>query len=277
QQSGCPVKLSALLNSKQPGPKQPGQKQPGQKQPVTELYPRVLASLPHDVKNFTQGLVIDDNHLYESTGHYGKSKVIKSQLNTGKILKQKSLEEQYFGEGLTLWGDKLYQVTYQERKGFVYDKNTLAQLAEFKLLGDGWGITHDDKHLIISDGSAFLSFLDPKTLQPVKKVKVTAKGEPVLDINELEYINGYLFANLWLTNHIAIINPVTGKVRAMLNLSKLVEKQSSNKQASELNGIAYNANDNTLWVTGKNWSSLYQICLDVKEPVNKVKLVNKAE
>jgi glutamine cyclotransferase len=247
----CPVNIDALLNPKEA---------------VTKLYPRVLSNKPHDVKNYTQGLVIEDGFLYESTGHYGKSKVFKSQLSTGTILKQRSLEDQYFGEGLTLWGDKLYQVTYQERKGFVYDKNTLAQLAEFKLVIDGWGITHDDKHLIVSDGTEFLSFFDPKTLLPVKKLEVTHEGKPLLSINELEYINGYLFANLWITNHIAIINPVSGKVRAMLDLTELVEKQSSNEQASFLNGIAYDAKDSTLWVTGKYWSSMHQICLDGRKP-----------
>ena len=245
-QDVCPIKIDAQLNSKEA---------------VTVLYPQVLASKPHDITNYTQGLVIEDDYLYESTGNYGKSKVFKSQLSSGLILKQKSLESQYFGEGLTLWGDKLYQVTYQEKKGFVYDKNTLTQLADFKLLIDGWGITHDDKHLIISDGTEFLSLFDPKTLLPIKKIEVTHNGKPLMALNELEYINGHLFANLWLTNHIAIINPVTGKVRAMLDLTELVEKQSSNEKASFLNGIAYDANDSSFWVTGKYWSSLYQLCL----------------
>lgn len=225
------------------------------------LVPQVLASKPHDKTRFTQGLVIEQDRIYESTGNYGKSKIFKSDLDSGRVLSKKSLHKKYFGEGLTLWGDKLYHITYKSRRGFVYDKLSLKTTRRFKLFGSGWGITHNNQHLIISDGTENLAFFDPDTLQPVKEIEVYDEGKPLKRLNELEYINGFLLANVWQTNLIAIINPASGQTIAKIDLSNVVAKQSSNKKASVLNGIAYDSVKDALWVTGKYWTELYQVCL----------------
>ena len=216
----------------------------------------VVNVYPHDRDAFTQGLLFRDDVLYESTGQYGKSSLRKVQLETGKVLQQITVEPRYFAEGLTDWGPRLVQLTYQSNVGFVYDLASFKRLQTFNYTGEGWGLARDDKHVIMSDGTPTLRFLDPQTFRVVRQVPVSDGGIPVEDLNELEFIDGQVYANVWQTDRIAMIAPDTGRVTGWINLAGLLR---ANASVDVLNGIAWDAQRRRLFVTGKLWPSLFEI------------------
>jgi glutamine cyclotransferase len=220
----------------------------------------IIKEYPHDTNAFTQGLVIDHGVLYEGTGLYRYSTLRRVDLETGEVPQQYSLSSEYFGEGITVFGDKIIQLTWLSHKGFVYDKNTFGLLQNFTYPTQGWGITHNGTHLIMSDGTANLYFLDPETFERTGQIAVNDTGSPVTELNELEYIKGEIYANIWHEKRIAIINPQTGNVRAWIDLTGIVDQEDTGG-GRVLNGIAYNADEDRLFVTGKMWSKLYEIQL----------------
>lgn len=221
----------------------------------------VVNTFPHDPDAFTQGLVFHDGNLYESTGRNGQSSLRQIDLESGELLKRQNLNSRYFGEGITILDDRVYQLTWQSHIGFVYDLDTFTQQKTFFLAGEGWGITHDGNNLIVSDGSATLRFLDPDTLQETRRVLVSSKGTPINYLNELEYINGEVWANVWYQDIIVRIDPATGNVNSVVNLAGLYPERRSREDV--LNGIAWDADKGRLFVTGKLWPALYEI--SVKE------------
>lgn len=233
---------------------------------------RVVKLYPHDRRLFTQGLVYEDGFVYEGTGLYGQSAIYKRDLQTGKTVKMLRLPEKYFGEGITLFGDKLIQLTWQSNVGFVYKKDTFTPLSEFKYTGEGWGLTQDGKRLILSDGTSILRFLDPNTFAETGRIQVRDQGRPVEFINELEFIpaaplrvgDGSVYANIWRTERIAIIDPQTGRVTGWIDLSGLFPPPTDDEDDRVLNGIAWLPQTKHLLVTGKLWPRMYEIEL-VKE------------
>jgi glutamine cyclotransferase len=220
----------------------------------------VVKVYPHDQNAFTEGLVIEQGVLYEGTGLYGNSTLRRVDLETGNVLQSYALPDEFFGEGITVFGDRIIQLTWQSGKGFVYNKSSFELLQEFEYPTEGWGITHNGSTLIMSDGTANLYFLDPETFQKVGQVEVRDGNASVTNLNELEYINGEVYANIWLTDKIAIIDPQTGQVKAWIDLTGIYT-QENNDPNSVLNGIAYNAEGDRLFVTGKLWSQLFEIKL----------------
>ena len=223
---------------------------------------KVVHAYPHDTTAFTEGLLYRDGFLYESTGLNGHSSIRKVELETGKVLKSKDIPPQYFGEGLTAWKDTLVGLTWQTQTGFVFDLATFEMRSQFVYPGEGWGLTNDGKLLVMSDGSATLRFLDPQTFLEKRRVKVTADGIPVDQVNELEWVGGEIYANLWHTNTIARIDPESGKITGWIDLGKLYPAAGSGPNGENvLNGIAYDADKKRLFVTGKLWPKLYEIKL----------------
>lgn len=216
---------------------------------------------PHDQHAFTEGLVYDEGYLYESTGLYGQSALRRVDLETGGVLQQYNLSSSYFGEGITIFGDEIIQLTWQSHIGFVYDKATFELLRNFTYATEGWGLTNDGKNLIMSDGTSDLYILDPYTFQRIGQINVTDSGGPVTSLNELEYINGSIYANVFLTNKIAVISPQTGEVRGWIYLTGIEKLKVQDPSNDVLNGIAYDAVQNRLFVTGKDWPQLFQIDL----------------
>ena len=218
----------------------------------------VVNVYPHDREAFTQGLLFRDGVLYESTGLNGQSSLRKVQLETGKVLQQINVESRYFAEGLTDWSSRLVQLTYETNVGFVYDMASFKRLQTFSYTGQGWGLARDDRQLIMSDGTATLRFLDPRTFAVSRRVQVTDGGVPVQELNELEFIDGQVYANVWLTDRIAMIAPDTGRVVGWINLAGLMARGAVSGEAV-LNGIAWDAQRKRLFVTGKLWPSLFEI------------------
>ena len=220
---------------------------------------RVLAEYPHDANAFTQGLVYAGGELYESTGlRQGRSSVRRVELETGAILQMRTLADTYFGEGLTLFQGRLYQLTWQSHTGFIYDSTTFDLLNVFHYSTEGWGLTHNGKELIMSDGTPTLYFLDPISLQPIRQITVKDEKGPVWRLNELEFIDGEIYANVWQTDRIARIDPTTGRVNAWIDLTGLLSPDDR-IGADVLNGIAWDAEQQRLFVTGKLWPKLFQI------------------
>jgi glutamine cyclotransferase len=230
--------------------------QRGQSAPVYGY--EVVNVYPHDRDAFTQGLLYRDGVLYESTGLNGRSSLRKVQLETGKVLQQVSVESRYFAEGLTDWGSRLLQLTWNTNIGFVYDLASFKRLQTFSYEGEGWGLARDGKRIVMSDGTSTLRFLDPQTLKVIGRIPVTDGGVPVEDLNELEMIDGQVYANVWTTDRIAMIAPDTGRVAGWINLAGLMPRGSVSGDAV-LNGIAYDAQRRRLFVTGKLWPSLFEI------------------
>ena len=220
----------------------------------------IINTYPHDTSAFTEGLVYSGGFLYESTGLNGASSLRREDLTSGKVLQEYFLPEQYFGEGIAIVNNEIIQLTWQSHIGFIYDKTTFALLGNFSYPTEGWGLTYNGKQLIMSDGTDNLYFLDPTTFQQTGQIQVHDGKTPIVNINSLDYINGNVYANIWLTNNIAIINPETGQVKAWIDLTGLPGANNSNPEAV-LNGIAYDQQNNRLFVTGKEWPSLYQIKL----------------
>jgi glutaminyl-peptide cyclotransferase len=224
-----------------------------------ETY-KVVHEYPHDPDAYTQGLIFLDGNLYEGTGRNGKSSIRMVELATGRVLQRYDLPAEYFGEGLTDWGSDLIELTWKAEKGFVYDRFSFSQRRTFTYKGEGWGLTHDAKQLIMSDGSPNLRFLDPQTFRETKRIQVTDEnGKPVLNLNELEYVRGQIYANIWETDRIARISPVTGKVLAWIDLTGIIDKSKLTDNDAVLNGIAYDAKGDRLFVTGKLWPKLFEI------------------
>ena len=231
---------------------------PARAQTPTYAY-RIVQAYPHDREAFTQGLIFQDGLLYEGTGLRGRSSLRRVDLETGQVLQIHSLADQYFGEGITIYGDKIYQLTWQSRVGFVYDKESFELLQEFSYPTEGWGITHDGERLIMSDGTATLYFWDPETLAEIGHVQVHDQGSPVTRLNELEYVQGEIYANVWQTNLIARIDPQTGQVVGWIVLQGLLTPEDLSQPVDVLNGIAYDAASDRLFVTGKLWPKLFEI------------------
>ena len=220
---------------------------------------RVVHTYPHDPSAFTQGLVFVGGSLYESTGLNGQSSLRMVDLETGRVLQEQPLDSKYFGEGLTDWGSTLVQLTWETHVGFVCDRFSFRVLRTFSYRGEGWGLTHDAKSLILSDGTDTLSFFDPVTFKQVRSVIVKDHGKPVTDINELEYIHGEIYANVWHTDRIARIAPGSGKVLGWIDLKGLLAPEERTSAEAVLNGIAYDAAHDRLFVTGKLWPKLFEI------------------
>jgi glutamine cyclotransferase len=220
---------------------------------------RVVNTYPHDPDAFTQGLVLHDGALYEGTGLWGESTLREVALETGTVLRSRPLEPQFFGEGITIFDDRIYQLTWQEQTGFVYDRATFEPLQTFNYPTEGWGITHDGERLIVSDGTSTIYFWDPETLQETGRITVRDHRGPVNRLNELEYVNGEIWANVWLTDLIARISPQTGDVLGYIDLTGLLDRSTLTEQVDVLNGIAHDPATGRLFVTGKWWPALYEI------------------
>jgi glutaminyl-peptide cyclotransferase len=220
----------------------------------------VAGTYPHDTSSYTQGLEFYQGQLFEGTGNKGFSKLLQVDLKSGKALKQVALAPTYFGEGITILNDTLYQLTWQEKVVFVYDPKTLKKLKEFPLSTEGWGLTNDGKNLIVSDGSSNLYFYDPSTFRLLRTQGITENGAPAINLNELEYIKGYVYANQYEYNYILKIDPASGQVVAKIDLSDLVQRvRSKEPKINVLNGIAYDSATKKIYVTGKWWPELYEI------------------
>jgi glutamine cyclotransferase len=221
---------------------------------------KIIRELNHDTQAYTQGLIYHNGYLYESTGQYRKSSLRKIDPKTGKILFKTPLADNYFAEGIAIFNNKLYQLTWRSSTGFIYDLMTLRQTGTFSYYGEGWGITSDGKNLIMSDGTNALRFLDPKTLEIVKTVFVVDKNSyPLNYLNELEYINGEIWANVYMKNFVVRINPDDGKVTSVVDLSFLLKKIELTPDTDVLNGIAYDKKHDEYYFTGKNWNKIFVI------------------
>jgi glutamine cyclotransferase len=225
---------------------------------------KIINVYPHDKTAFTEGLVYDGKTIYESTGLYDNSTLRQVDLTTGRILKLYRLSDEFFGEGLTLWKDQLIQLTWQSGIGFVYDKKSFNLTRPFSYSREGWGITSDGRRLIMSDGSDTLYFLNPDTFEDTGSVRVRENGNPVNQLNELEFIKGKVYANIYLTSRIAIISPETGEVTGCIDLQGLVDREDQLGDVDVLNGIAYDADKDLLIVTGKLWPELFEIKIQPK-------------
>jgi glutamine cyclotransferase len=219
----------------------------------------VVHSYPHDRQAFTQGLFYQDGHLYESTGLRGRSSLRMVDLQTGRILQFQSVADRYFAEGLAPWGNTLIQLTWQSQLAFVYDRFSFKLVRTFHYPGEGWGLTQDGKSLILSDGTANLRFLDPATFREVRRVTVKDRGVPVTEINELEYVRGQIYANIWQTDRIARISPATGAVLGWIDLTGLLPEDQRSSRDAVLNGIAYDPERDRLFITGKLWPKIFEI------------------
>jgi glutaminyl-peptide cyclotransferase len=223
----------------------------------------VVHTYPHDRGAYTEGLFYLDGYLYEATGEVGQSSVRKVELKTGEVVQQLHLAPPDFGEGIVAWKHRLIELTWQSQHGYIYDLETFKPIGGFDYPGEGWSLTQDGKHILMSDGSPTIRVLDPDTLQQVSHILVVADGEPLTNINELEWVKGQIYANVWLTRRIARIDPTTGNVVGWIDLTGLGPKpeELGDPGNDVLNGIAYDAKHDRLFVTGKRWPSIYEIRL----------------
>jgi glutamine cyclotransferase len=221
----------------------------------------VKNTYPHDPQAFTQGLFFRDGQLYETTGIIGRSTLRRIELKSGKVVQRTELPKEVFGEGSTAVGENILGLTWQSKTGYVFDAKTFAMKAKFPYEGEGWGLASDAKNVYMSDGSASIRVLDPGTLKEVRRVQVTAEGKPIDSLNELEIVDGELYANVWGTDVIARIDPASGKVTGWIDLTNLLprEKRGTNSVDAVLNGIAYDGKHRKLYVTGKFWPKLFEI------------------
>ncbi len=227
--------------------------------PTPRYSYRIIHTYPHDPEAFTQGLVYENGVLYEGTGLRGRSSLRLVTLETGAVQQMILLEDRFFGEGIAIWQDRIFQLTWQSRVGFIYDKETFTRVGEFEYVTEGWGLTHDGRSLIMSDGSATLYFLDPDTLTVTGQITVFDERGPVVRLNELEYIEGEVWANVWQTELIARIDPQSGRVTGWVDLTGLLDQSNLSQPVDVLNGIAYDAENGRLFVTGKLWPTLFEI------------------
>lgn len=224
----------------------------------------VINTYPHDPGAFTQGLVFHQGLLYESTGLNGSSSLRRVELETGKVLKIVPIATQFFAEGLALFNGRLYQLTWQNQQGFVYDLDSFNLLGGFRYSGEGWGLTHDSHSLIMSDGSSQIRFVNPDTFEVQRTITVQNNGREIAQLNELEYVKGEIYANIWQTDRVARIDPNSGRVTAWINLSGLLSPEDRARGVDVLNGIAYDETSDRLFVTGKFWPKLFEIRLKLR-------------
>jgi glutaminyl-peptide cyclotransferase len=225
---------------------------------------RVLNTYPHDANAFTQGLLYRDGFLFEGTGRFGQSSLRRINLEDGKIIHSTQLSDRYFGEGIEMVGERIYQLTWQSHIVFVYDKESFAQLETHFNPSEGWGLTYDGQHLILSDGSDTLQFIDPENFITRRRIKVTLNDNPINQLNELEYINGEVWANVWQSDFIVRIDPASGKINSVIDLRALTASVNPSGNDAVLNGIAWDAEGERLFVTGKLWPSVFEI--ELTEP-----------
>lgn len=220
----------------------------------------IVGAFPHDTSSYTQGLLIYKGEMYEGTGNWGFSKLKKVDLKTGKTIKEISLDKKYFGEGITILNDSIYQLTYKEKTAFIYTLNDFKKIKEFTIDIEGWGLTNDGKNLIVSTGSSELNYYEPSTFKLLKTQTVTEAGLPVSNINELEYINGFVYANQYQAAYILKIDPATGAVVAKADLTSMWDRiKAIDPDADVPNGIAYDAATKKIYITGKWWPELYEV------------------
>lgn len=242
--------------------------QPSPTAPSSQSVPvytyEVVNSWPHDTQAFTQGLVFYRDALYESTGHYGASTLRKVELRTGKVAQKAGVDARYFAEGMTIFREKIYQLTWMGHKGFIYDLKSFHTEGEFAYEGEGWGLTHDGQSLIMSDGTNRIRFLDPQTFKVIRTISVDDHGQPLMELNELEYIKGEIYANVWKTDRIVRLDPQSGRILGWIDLTGLLAPEERHDEEDVLNGIAYDEQDDRLFVTGKRWPKLFEIRLKKK-------------
>jgi glutamine cyclotransferase len=226
---------------------------------------RVIKSYPHDTNAFTQGLEYHDGFLYEGTGIVGRSSVRKVDLATGKVLQNFDVPRPFFGEGITVVDNQILELTWVSQTGFVYDKSNFRVLRSFKYPGEGWGLTNDGKQIYMSDGSPQIRIWDPATLKEIRRITVKDGNDPVNELNELEFVRGEILANVWQTDRIARISPVDGKVLGWIDLSGILPQSERTNPDAVLNGIAYDAAADRLFVTGKLWPKIFEIKLVPKK------------
>jgi glutaminyl-peptide cyclotransferase len=258
-------KRPAQSNASAPAQTSAGTEQAPPMEEIPVYTYEIVETYPHDKKAYTQGLVFHDGMLYESTGQYGESSLRKVELKKGKVKKKLEVTGQYFAEGMTILNGKIYQLTWQQNKGFIYDLKDFKLESEFNYDGEGWGLTSDGQSLIISDGTSQLRFIEPATFRLLKTISVIGDGQPLMDINELEYIHGEIYANIWKTDRIARIDPRTGRLLAWIDLSGLRPEETMRNSENVLNGIAYDQEHDRLYVTGKRWPKLFEIRLKQKQ------------
>ncbi len=228
-------------------------------EPVQEFTYNLVNTYPHDINSFTQGLLYHEGFLVEGTGKNGLSTLRKINLEDGEVLMSKRLNRRYFGEGIEIVDDKLYQLTWQSHMVFVYDKDTFEQTGSHYNPTEGWGLTYDGNELILSNGTPSLQFLEAETFFPGRKINVTFNGNPLPNLNELEYIDGEIWANVWQTNFIVRIDPASGIVKSIVDLTGLSEQTKLGSSEAVLNGIAWDGEQKRLFVTGKHWANLFEI------------------
>jgi glutaminyl-peptide cyclotransferase len=227
---------------------------------------KVVHTYPHDPDAFTEGLFYLNGYLYESTGLEGHSSIRKVRLETGEVVEKHDLPPEFFGEGIINWKDNLYQLTYKSEVGFVWDVATFAEKRRFEYPGEGWALTTDGKRIIVDDGTAELRFWNPDTLAEMGRLTVTEDGQPLKNINELEWVKGEIFANVWMTDRIVRIDPSTGQVKSWIDMTGLLsDADRMTSQVDVLNGIAYDSQGDRLFVTGKKWPKLFEIQLVPKQ------------
>ena len=219
----------------------------------------VVRSYPHDPEAFTQGLTFVDGVLYESTGLKGRSTVRKVQLENGEVLQIQRVPDQYFGEGIAVWRDRIFHLTFQSKIGFIYDRVSFDRVGTFSYPGEGWGLTHDGTRLIMSDGTASLRFLDPATQRETGRIRVRDGSTEVEHLNELEFVKGAVLANVWQTDRVVRIDPKTGRVLEWIDFSGLLTAAERAREVDVLNGIAYDPATDRLFVTGKLWPRLFEV------------------
>ena len=214
----------------------------------------IIKKYKHDPNAFTQGLVYQNDHFFESTGGWGSSEIRKINKHTGKVINFNKMQSKYFGEGLTIYDNKIFQVTWKSNKGFVYDINNFKLLDDFNIYGQGWGLTNDGQSLILSDGSEKIYYLNPKNFEIEKTISVSVNGNKLIYINELEFIRGEIWANIWKSNDIITVNPLSGIVTSIFDISKISEQTEIEDVA---NGIAWDKVNDKIFITGKNWNFIY--------------------
>jgi glutamine cyclotransferase len=225
---------------------------------------QVVNVFPHDRGAFTEGLAYLQGALFEGTGLNGSSTLRQVDLRTGKVARQIALPSAYFGEGIAILGDKLYQLTWKAHKGFIYDLATFAKLGEFSYEGEGWGLTTDGKVLIMSDGTPRIRFVDPADFHVIRSISVSLAGKPLANLNELEYVKGEIYANVWQTPIVVRIAPADGTLTGTIDLTGLLSLSDYDSHTDVLNGIAYDPDGDRLFVTGKNWPKLFEVRLRAK-------------
>jgi glutamine cyclotransferase len=260
-----PIILCAILNAcstERTPTEEPGAgtvpKTPPPPAAAVQTY-SVVKTFPHDPTAFTQGLIVHQGQFIESTGQLGQSTIRKVAIATGTVRSRTALENQYFGEGCTVLGGKAYMLTWLNQTAFIFDAATLRKTGEVRYAGEGWGLTNDGTHLIMSNGSNVLTYLDPASFRVIRSVPVTFNGSPLANLNELEWIEGEIWANVWQTDNIVRIDPGTGHVKAIIDLTGLLPADRRTEDTDVLNGIAYDAASKAVYVTGKNWPSVFQI------------------